>query len=340
MTNITERRLEELLRSFQSKTVAVIGDVMLDRYLWGNVSRISPEAPVPIVEVESESARLGGAANVAHNIQSLGGKALLVGVVGRDSGGESLLRLMEEEGFSTDGIVRDSSRPTTVKTRIIAHSQHVVRIDRESRTEISTSVAGSIVEVIGKSIKKLDAVILEDYNKGVITADLIDRALSLANKGKKIVAVDPKVDNFFAYGGVTVFKPNKREVEKALNRKLENDSDVRTAGQELLKRLKAENVLITQGEKGMTLFERTGKPMHVAARARNVADVSGAGDTVISTLTLALAGGASTREACMLANFAGGIVCGEVGVVPINRKALREAVLESTDHASPHAGGS
>ena len=340
MTYITERRLEELLRNFRSKTVAVVGDLMLDRYFWGSVSRISPEAPVPIVDVESESARLGGAANVANNIQSLGGKALLVGVVGNDASGDLLLQLMKEQKFPTEGIVRDPSRSTTVKTRIIAHSQHVVRIDRESKSAISGALAERVIGVLKKNITHLDAVILQDYNKGVITASLISDAIALAKNEKKIVAVDPKLDNFFAYGGVTIFKPNKREVEKALNRSLESDADVHSAGQELLKRLEAESVLITQGEKGMTLFERKDNPMHVPARARKVADVSGAGDTVISTLTLALAGGANMREACLLANFAGGVVCEEVGVVPVELSALREAVLESTNHTPSHGGHS
>lgn len=334
MIEISEHRVDELLNSFQRKTIAVIGDVMLDRYFWGNVSRISPEAPVSIVDVESESARLGGAANVAHNIQSLGGKALLVGVVGNDSSGDLLLQIMKEQGFATDGIARDASRPTTVKTRIIAHSQHVVRIDRESRDTISEPMMKKLMDALRSNIDSIDAVILEDYNKGVVTVDLIKQSIAFFNTHKKIITVDPKVNNFFEYRNVTIFKPNKREVEKALNKKLESGADVNSAGYELMRRLQANNVLITQGEKGMTLFEQNGQFSHATARARNVADVSGAGDTVISTLTLALAGGASTKEACTLANLAGGVVCGEVGVVPIGREELRKAVWENTTHTS------
>lgn len=334
--SITKRRVNELLNNFRSKTIAVVGDVMLDRYFWGSVSRISPEAPVPIVEVEAESARLGGAANVAHNIKSLGGNALLVGVVGTDSSGELLRNIMKEQGFVTDGIVTDRSRPTTVKTRIIAHHQHVVRIDRESRTDVADSLVGTLVEFLRTSIGAIDAIILEDYNKGVVTSALIRAAAQLANETGKIITADPKFNNFFEYKDVTVFKPNTREVEKALNTKLNSTDAVAAIGKELLTRLKARNVLITQGEKGMTLFEQNGSSTHVPAKAREVADVSGAGDTVISTMTLALAGGASPREACTLANFAGGVVCGVVGVVPVNRDSLLDAVLRETNHI---AGG-
>lgn len=332
LIRITERRLNELFDSFERKTIAVVGDVMLDRYFWGSVNRISPEAPVPVVDVESESARLGGAANVAHNIHSLGGETLLVGVVGDDSSGELLLKTMKENGFFTGGIIRDPDRPTTVKTRIIAHHQHIVRIDRELRTDIRDSIARQIVNFVRENIASIDAIILEDYNKGVATPTLIQQLIALAHQHKKIITADPKFNNFFEYKNVTVFKPNKLEVEKILNRKVDTDESVTTAAGELLKRLQAESVLITRGEHGMTLVERNGDITHVPARARKVADVSGAGDTVISTLTIAMAGGANAKEACMLANVAGGVVCGEVGVVPIEREALRQAVLKDTNH--------
>ena len=336
MVTFTEQRLDELFHNFGRKSIAVVGDVMLDRYFWGSVKRISPEAPVPIVEVESESARLGGAANVAHNIHSLGGKAILVGVMGTDSSGELLAHIIQGQGFSTEGIFKDSSRPTTVKTRIIAHHQHIVRIDRESRDEISSPLQQQIADYVKRNIGQIDGIILEDYNKGVIAKSLIKQLIDIANEHHKIITADPKLNNFFEYRNVTLFKPNKREVEKALNRRLENSQDVSGAGGELLQRLNAHSVLITQGEKGMTLFEKEGSSAHIPARARKVADVSGAGDTVISTLSLALAAGANVREASALANFAGGVVCGEVGVVPIERNALKEAVLKNTDHqASP-----
>lgn len=338
MVTFTEQRLNEIFSNFERITIAVVGDVMLDRYFWGSVTRISPEAPVPIVEVESESARLGGAANVAHNIQRLGGKVLLVGIIGADSSSELFLQIMKEQGFSTDGIFEDGTRPTTVKTRIIAHHQHVVRIDRESRSEISSTLQERLVEYVRHNIDRLDGIILEDYNKGVITKRLIKQLIDVANDHNKIITADPKFNNFFEYRNVTLFKPNKVEVEKALNKKLEHVEELEEAGKEILQRLNAHCVLITQGEKGMTLFEREGACTHVPARARRVADVSGAGDTVISTLSLALAAGASAKEASILANFASGVVCGEVGVVPIERDALREVVLRSTDHLPSQTG--
>lgn len=337
MIRLSEQRLNELLSIFRKKTIAVVGDIMLDRYLWGSVKRISPEAPVPVVDVESESVRLGGAANVAHNIQSLGGSAVLVGIVGNDSSGLLLRQTIKEQGFETDGIFLDADRPTTVKTRIIAHHQNVVRIDREARNDISDVLRQHLVDFLRTNINRIDAIILEDYNKGVITASLIKQLIDLANGHKKIVTADPKLENFFEYKNVTVFKPNKREVEKALNTKLENRERIDEAGKELLERLDARSVLITQGEQGMTLFEEGGESTYVPARARKVADVSGAGDTVISTLTIALVGGASAKEACTIANFAGGAVCGEVGVVPIDRDALKEAVLQETNHLPSHS---
>jgi rfaE bifunctional protein kinase chain/domain len=335
LTQISERRLNELLDSFQHMTIAVIGDVMLDRYFWGSVNRISPEAPVPIVDVESESARLGGAANVAHNIKTLGGTPFLISVIGNDSSGDLLFQTMEEQGFPLDGFLRDGKRPTTVKTRIIAHNQHVVRIDREVRDPINENLVGQLSRNLATAMDRVDAIILEDYNKGIVTPSLVKNVVADARKHKKIVTVDPKFTNFFEYQGVTLFKPNKREVELAFNRRLTNEIDITNVGRELINRMSAENVLITRGEHGMSLFESSGEETYVPANARTVADVSGAGDTVISTLTMALASGATPKEACTLANFAGGVVCGQVGVVPISQNALRQAVVESINHTPP-----
>jgi rfaE bifunctional protein kinase chain/domain len=328
MVNFTESRLKELFNRFRGRRIAVVGDLMLDRYFWGSVARISPEAPVPVVEIDSESARLGGAANVAHNIKSLGAEPFLVGIIGRDNSGELFKEILVENKLSTAGIIVDESRPTTVKTRVIAHNQHVVRIDRESKAEISYTLQQKIVDVLRHDIRNLDAIILEDYNKGVIAKSLIKQVVDLANEHNKVIAADPKFSNFFEYRGVTVFKPNRKEVEEVMGVRLGDDGAISEAGNALLTRLQAKSVLLTRGEKGMTLFEGDGAVTHVAAKAREVADVSGAGDTVISTLTVALASGASLREAAALANYAGGVVCGEVGVVPIDRDALFSAVLE------------
>ncbi len=327
MITFSEGRLNELLAKFKNKRIAVVGDVMLDKYLWGTVGRISPEAPVPIVEVEKETERLGGAANVANNVKSLGGWPLMVGVVGDDMNGTLLTKLLAAQGCPIDGIVTDASRPTTIKTRVIAHGQHVVRIDNEQKRDISSAVQDRILSVLRSTIDTLDGIILEDYNKGVIVASLIHQIIEMAREHGKIVAVDPKFQNFFEYKNATVFKPNRKEVEEALGVRLTSEDSVRKAIELLKKKLNAENVLITLGEHGMSLLDNQGALLHLPTQARHVADVSGAGDTVIATLTMALASGASIHESASLANFAGGVVCGEVGIVPILPDALLSRVL-------------
>lgn len=329
MVGFTSDRIESLFKRFAGKRVAVIGDLMLDRYFWGSITRISPEAPVPVVEVASESTRLGGAANVANNIASLGGIPVMVGVIGQDNAGALLRNTIQEAGFPTDGLVTDSQRPTTIKTRVIAHHQHVVRIDQESKNDIDGNVRSQLVDIVSRSIKSLDAIVLEDYNKGVISRELIHEVISLARQNGTVVTVDPKFNNFFEYQNVTVFKPNRKESEEALGRRLTDVQEVEAAGRDILDRLKAENVLLTLGEQGMSLFEKSGAVTHVSTQAMHVSDVSGAGDTVISTLTMALVSGATIREASSLANYAGGVVCGEVGIVPIQKEALAHAVMNN-----------
>ena len=329
MVEFSESRVKTLFDQFRGKRIGVIGDLMLDRYYWGSISRISPEAPVPVVEVESQSIRLGGAANVANNIASLGGIPVMIGVIGDDSGGKRLSALVEEAGFPSSGLVIDKSRPTTTKTRVIAHHQHVVRIDQEVKEDVGKDVQGLILETLRGELSGLDAVILEDYNKGVIIRDLIHQISALVRKAGKIVTVDPKFNNFFEYKHVTVFKPNRKETEEALGRRLTDLPSIEKAGWDLVKRLEADNVLLTLGETGMSLFERDGEVTHVSTRAKNVADGSGAGDTVISTLTMALVSGATVKEASALANHAGGVVCGEVGIVPIQPQALLDAIFDT-----------
>ena len=328
----TRSRLQTIIGNLSGKRVAVVGDLMLDRYYWGSVVRISPEAPVPVVEVESESTRLGGAANVANNIASLGGTPIMIGVVGDDEAGKSLRLIAAENKFPGEGLLVDSLRPTTVKTRVIAEHQHVVRVDREAKDEISEETQGKILDVLRRNIKSLDAIIIEDYNKGVIVKSLIHEIVDFAKRNGLIITVDPKFNNFFEYKHVTVFKPNRHETELALGVRLHDQLSVDQAARALVEKLEAENVLLTLGERGMTLVERGGAAVHVPTMARKVADVSGAGDTVISTLTMALAAGATVREASMLANFAGGIVCGEVGIVPIDVNVLRDTVIEAMNH--------
>jgi D-glycero-beta-D-manno-heptose-7-phosphate kinase len=328
MATLSAQRLDSLFNAFRGKRIAVIGDLMLDRYYWGKVARISPEAPVPVVEVESEASRLGGAANVAHNIASLGGIPLIFGTVGQDDAAMLFRKLVREAGFSSEGILDDPSRPTTSKIRVIAHHQHVVRIDRESKCEVDEHIVRQILDSLERQICSFDAIILEDYNKGALTKFLIRKAIELAHRHHVMIAVDPKFDNFFEYSGVTIFKPNRKEAEEALGIRLNSAENIKIAGREILKRLNAENVLLTLGDQGMSLFSRSGENLNVPTNAWSVADVSGAGDTVISTLTIALAGGATMPEAATLANYAAGVVCSEVGIVPINLPALRTAVLE------------
>jgi len=328
MVSISKKRIEELFNGFQNKRIAVIGDLMIDRYFWGNVERISPEAPVPIIEVTEESNRLGGAANVANNIASLGGIPIMVGVVGSDEGSKILKRLVEERGFPTCGIVEDASRPTTIKSRVIAHDHHIVRIDQEVKTDISDATQKKILELLDDHFKDIDGIILEDYNKGVLTKQLVSDIIEQARRASKIVTVDPKYNNFFEYRNVSVFKPNKKEAEEALGKRLASMEDYKAAAEEILHKLNAENVLLTLGDMGMILYEQGGASSHVATTARKVADVSGAGDTVISTLTMTLLAGGTIREAATLANIAGGIVCGEVGIVPIDPKILFETAID------------
>ncbi len=329
MVVFTNSELKELLNSFAGKRIAVVGDLMLDRYFWGSVTRISPEAPVPIVEVAEESTRLGGAANVANNIASLGGVPVLVGVSGADANGRLLAQTIGALGFPADGIIEDASRPTTVKTRVIADGQHVVRIDQEVKEDISGAVSAKVMSFLRENIDAFDGIILQDYNKGVLTARLIGEVIALSREKGKILTVDPKFNNFFSYKDATVFKPNRKETEEALGIRMRTEEDIRGAGKRLLEELRADNVLLTLGDKGMALFESSGEVSLVPTQARHVADVSGAGDTVIATLTVALAAGADIRQAATLANYAGGIVCAEVGIVPIEQKVLLQEVQRS-----------
>jgi D-glycero-beta-D-manno-heptose-7-phosphate kinase len=324
---MTEETLRKFLDGFAGKRIAVVGDVMIDRYYWGSVHRVSPEAPVPVVDVESESARLGGAANVANNIRTLGGIPLLVGLVGDDHPGELFRELLAEQGLDATGIVTDASRPTTIKTRVIAAGQHVVRVDYESRADCPEDLRRRIIDVVTGGIRAIDAILIEDYNKGVITREIIRELTAAATTHDRIVTVDPKFNNFLEFKDVTVFKPNRREAEEVLGGRLRSEAEVADAGRKLLNLLRARNVLLTRGEQGMTLFQEDGTVTPIPSAAQNVQDVSGAGDTVISTLTLSLAAGMNVVQACQLANCAAGVVVGSVGIVPITTDDLLPAAL-------------
>lgn len=327
MNKISAKRLLQLKNNIKGKRIAIVGDMMLDIYFWGDVKRISPEAPVPVLEVENELYRFGGAANCALNITTLSGIAEPVGVIGYDSYGTVFNSLLNEQKINRNGIIEDDSRPTTTKTRVIADSQHIVRIDKENKEVLNKNIQNKIFEYVSSIIKKLDGIILQDYNKGVLSSSLIKQLIKLANKNGVIITVDPKFNNFFEYKNVTVFKPNRKEAEDVLGVKIKTDNDISFAGNELLKKLNAKNVLLTLGEGGIAVFEKNKPEMRMPTKARKVADVSGAGDTVISTLTIALAAGADIYEASYLANYAGGLVCEEVGIVPIEIDKLFDTII-------------
>lgn len=327
MQQISAERTADLLRSLQGAEIAVLGDVMLDRYFWGSVNRVSPEAPVPVVDVDDESFHLGGAANVAANIQSLGATPLLCGVVGDDTSGRILKSLATDAGLDDRGLIAAVGRPTTVKTRVIGNNQQIVRLDRETRAEVDGATVASVLEVL-RARPNLRGIILEDYNKGFLSNALIRDVLAFARSVRLPVFVDPKLTNFFSYTGVTVFKPNRKEASEALGYSLRAEHNVREAGAELLRRLDCDNVLITLGAAGMMLFERNGNVSSVPTRAQNVADVSGAGDTAIATLASFVAAGGTVREAATLSNVAAGIVVGEPGIVAVSGQRLLHAVVE------------
>ena len=318
-------RIQEIRGAWTGQRILVLGDLMLDRYLWGRVDRISPEAPVPVVDVESESLRLGGAANVARNVLSLGARPVLLGVVGDDPDGGKVRESLSEAAVDASALVVDPGRPTTVKTRIVARSQHVVRADRESREEIRGGTEAAVLRGVEAGLEDAAAVVVSDYGKGVVTADLLGRLLVLASERGVPVCVDPKDTHFFSYRGVAVLTPNQYEAAEVLGYKLRDEDAVERAGREILERLGAACVLITRGERGMSLFER-GTRIDLPAVARRVFDVTGAGDTVVGVYAVALAGGAVAREAALIANHAAGQVVAEVGTAIPDPDLLCRAV--------------
>jgi len=322
-------KLEKILSRFTRVKIMVIGDIMFDRFIWGNVSRISPEAPVPVVVVNNEDFLLGGAANVVNNIHSLGGKVSLCGLVGEDEMGQKILHKLNEIGIETDGIFMEQGRQTTVKTRIIAHQQQIVRIDRETTSPPKAFTFGSLAKFLKKNIEDSDGIILSDYGKGLLTRELIRIAIQSAKGAKKFVLVDPKPKNFPFYRGATVVTPNTKEASEAFGVPITDEMTLKTVGEKLLKRLRCDALVITRGEEGMTVFEVDQDPYHVPTVAKEVYDVTGAGDTVVGTMSLALGTGASIKEAARLANYAAGIVVGKVGTATVHRDELIKVIQEN-----------
>ncbi len=324
---IPDNNMENILKSMQGKRVLVAGDLILDHYLDGKVDRISPEAPIPIVSLERKLERwvLGGAANVARNIRSLGGIPVMAGVTGEDREGEILTGLLSDEGVDISAVVSDPSRPTTLKTRIISGGHQVIRLDSEVTDPISESVMQDILSRIEGTTSQLDAVVLEDYNKGVLVPELISRMISVSRSNGIPVAVDPKFINFFEFNGCTLFKPNRLEISRALGRVINTVEEAGNAGNEILNRLSADAVLVTLGEEGSILCRKDRDPFHRPVAARHVFDVSGAGDTVIAVMALSLASGLPLDDGVRISVFAAAATCAEPGVYAVKpNDILRE----------------
>lgn len=325
-TPVEQAALSTYIRRFSRASVLVVGDLILDHYVWGRVSRISPEAPVPVVHVESESLKLGGAANVFNNILALGGQADLCGVIGADESGRLLLKELGGRRQGRGGVVIDHDRPTTRKSRVVAHNQQIVRYDVERRTELTGLLQRRILRYVESRLKELSCLVVSDYAKGVVTASLMTELTRLAGQRKIPIVVDPKVEHFGYYKGVTVVTPNHLEATQAAGVHGEDDQTVNEAGTILRQRLGCQSVLVTRGERGMSLYQGYGDHWHIPTRARQVYDVTGAGDTVVGTLALALSTGATMREAAVLANQAAGVVVGMVGTATVTAEQLTDAL--------------
>ncbi len=317
------------LSSFDACRILVVGDLMIDEYLWGEVERISPEAPVQVVSVARDTTTLGGAGNVVNNLVALGAKVSVASVIGAGDNGVLLLRLFEELGVDTEGLIQDPNRPTTKKTRILAGHQHVLRIDRETKREISNDHVDRLVQFVQERIDDFDVVLLSDYGKGLFTEILLRQLIDTAKQHKKAIIVDPKGLNFKKYAGATAITPNKREASLAAGTEIVDDVSLIAAGRRLLQDIPVQKVLMSCGKEDMVLFEHEKEPYRIYTEARQVFDVSGAGDTVLAVLGLGLASGAAFRQAAALANVAAGIVVGKVGTATVSREELQKALEPS-----------
>ena len=328
---MTKSEVKELFMSFNDLKCLIIGDIMVDAYIWGSVNRISPEAPVPIFEAKNRENRLGGAANVALNIQALGATPILCGIIGNDIKGNIFNEVLTQQNLSNKGIIKSSDRLTTCKTRIISASHHILRVDEELIEPISQSDSDQLVNTVKSLIEseKVDVVIFEDYDKGLLNESNIQQILEFLKKKKIPSCVDPKKDNFYSYSGTSLFKPNFKEFTLGLKEDIKK-GDINTLmnyAKEFSKEQNIQNIMITLSEDGVLLYnskERT----HIPAEVRNISDVSGAGDTVISTAALAFCKGVIGKDLVTISNLAGGLVCEEIGVVPINKERLENEFLK------------
>lgn len=322
-----KNKLLKILENFKGKKILVIGDIMLDKYIWGDVSRISPEAPVQVVNVLKETFEAGGAANVANNVAALGGIPYMVGISGNDEARNILMEEMRKKCINTEGIFQDNDKPTTQKVRILGKGQQLLRVDYENKEHIHKDIENSIIRFSENKIKETDVVIISDYAKGVITPEVSRRIISLAKQRKKPVIVDPKPKHRDFYREVDLITPNNSEASEMSEIEDGSDESVVQIGTELLKNLNT-NVLLTRGEKGMSLFEKDGSITNIPAKAKEVYSLIGAGDTVVATAALAIASGADLKEAAFLANIAAGIKVGKIGTASVTTEEIK-AELES-----------
>jgi rfaE bifunctional protein kinase chain/domain len=320
-----DKNLQDILTAFSGKRILIVGDVMLDEYVWGEARRISPEAPVPVVEIHTRTVMPGGAANTASNVASLGGRALLSGVVGRDQQAETLRAALARDGVDAKELIVEEERPTTTKMRIVAHNQQIVRVDSEWRAPLRTELEDILLQWVEGRITETDACVLSDYDKGVVSSSLAKRFIRLARAAGKPVIIDPKGPNYAKYRGATVVTPNVHEAARAMNHEINSDADLLEVGRQLSDVLEGSALLITRGSRGMSLFLDKAWAMHIPPRARNVFDVTGAGDTVVSTLALALAARATLAGAALLANQAASIVVSKFGTATVTIDELMRA---------------
>jgi D-beta-D-heptose 7-phosphate kinase/D-beta-D-heptose 1-phosphate adenosyltransferase len=332
---LTEERVDQITSNLGKSRILILGDIMLDEYLFGSVSRISPEAPVPVVEITSSKLLLGGAANVANNINALGDTAMLMGTVGPDEAASRLTELLEERGIGKDCLVEDPSRQTTIKTRVIAHSQQVVRTDREDRHELDASIEKIMLRRFFSIADSIQAVIISDYGKGVVTTSFLEKVIQVCLEKNIFLAVDPKETHFFSYQHVSLITPNHHEAGFAYGRRILTEEDLNEVGNGLLRKLKASSILITRGSDGMSLFREGAEPTHIPTAARKVFDVTGAGDTVIATFVSAICAGADLIEAAIVANAAAGVTIGEIGTASVTSDRLRSELLFQARNGYP-----
>jgi D-glycero-beta-D-manno-heptose-7-phosphate kinase len=325
---LTKKRAMKIIGNFSDTGVLVVGDIMVDHFIWGKVSRISPEAPVPVVDVQKDSILLGGCANVLNSIYAMGGKVYVAGVIGADGTGKRLLAELRERQIETNGIIVERGRPTTLKTRIVAHGQQMVRFDKESRKPIPQTSTRKILEYVKSLRKKIGAVVISDYSKGVISRELIAGIREIIQNYKIYICLDPKQSDFSIYEGAYVITPNHHEAQRAAGMEITDENDLLHVGEAILKKYNFQALLITRGEEGMSLFERDRRITHThfSAQAKEIYDVTGAGDTVIGVLALSLAAQANLKEATCLANQAAGIVVGKVGTATVSQTELMQTL--------------